>query len=90
MNKKIGAAMLLGGMLFLGTIVTAQEKKSESAVPQMQRMGPMMGMMGDGKRMGPMGEMGSMMEMMKGMMQMMENCDQMMGGSPSVEPGAKK
>lgn len=90
MSKKIGAAMLLGGMLFLGTIVTAQDKKSESAVPQMQRMGPMMGMMGDGERMGPMGEMRSMMEVMKGMMHMMDACNQMMGGSPPVEAEAKK
>jgi hypothetical protein len=90
MSKNIGAAMLLGGMLFLGTIVTAQERKSESAIPQMQRMGPMMGMMADGERMAPMGEMGSMMEMMKGMMHMMDACNPVLGGSPSVEPEATK
>ena len=93
MRKMVwGGTVLLGGILLMGTLVTAQEKRSEPAVPQMQEMGQMMGMgmMGHSGQMRQMGQMGSMMEMMQGMMQMMDNCNQMMGGSPSTEQGGKK
>ncbi|MCH8054700.1 MAG: hypothetical protein IH857_00910 [Deltaproteobacteria bacterium] len=88
MRRMFWAAILLGGALAIGTMVTAQEKIPQPTPPQ-QGMGSMMGMgmMGRGGR---MGQMGSMMPMVQGMMKMMDACAQMMGSSPSTEQGDNK
>jgi hypothetical protein len=96
----VWAAILLGGVLFLGSIVTAQEQPGQPALPRMQGMGPMMGkgMMGGGQ-MGQMGDMGSMMQMMQRMHEMHEmhgmaqtggGCRQMMGGTGPEAPESEK
>ncbi len=84
MKKLFWAAILIGGMLLLGTMVTAQEKTAEPAIPQIEGMGSMMGMgmMGHRGQTGKTVQMGSMMQSMMGMM---EACSQMMGDVSSTE-----
>ena len=91
MNRMYLAAILLGALLLMGAMVTAQETASQPTLPQ-HGMGSMMGMgmMGQGGQMGPMGQMGSMMQVMHGMMQMTDARVQMMGEtSPTVQESKK-
>lgn len=83
MRKMFWAAIVLGSILVVGAMVTAQETTTQPAPPHMQGMGSMMGMMAQG------GQMGSM-PMMQGMMRMIEACSQMMGTAPSTEQGSGK
>lgn len=89
MKKLLWTVIVIGILLLMGAVVTAQEANSPTMSQPMQGMGSMMGMMG-GERQGPMGQMGSMMQMMQGMSQMMEGCTQMMGETASTAPDAQK
>lgn len=87
MRKLVWAVVLLATLLLMGAKVGSQEKTSQPAYPQVQGMGPMMGMgmMGKGGEMDQMGQGSSMMPMMEGMMRMMDGCARMMA-SPSPAP----
>lgn len=84
MNRMYLAAILLGALLLMGAMVTAQETASQPTLPP-HGMGSMMGMgmMGQGGQMGPMGQMGSIM-------QMMDACVQMMGETSPTAQESKK
>lgn len=92
MKKIFWGALVLSGVMALGALVTAQETATQPAMPQMQGMGPMIGMrmMGGEGQSAQMGQMGSMMPMMQGMMRMMDACTRMMGStSGSTQEGNK-
>jgi len=90
MRKILWVSMPLVGLLLGGAMVTAQEQSPKAPSPQMHGTGSMMGMGGHGGHTGQMGDMGSMMQMMQGMTPMMDGCTQMMGGTASPAPDAKK
>lgn len=88
MKKIFWGALVLSGVVVLGASVIAQETPTQPAMPQMQGMGPIMGMgmMGQGGQSTQMGQMGSIMPMM----QMMDACAQMMGTTSSSSQEPKK
>ena len=89
MKKIFWEALVLSGVIVFGTLVIAQERATQPAMPEPQGMGSMMGtgVMGQG---GQMGQTGSMMPMMQGMAQMMEACSQMMGTATSTDQRSDK